>query len=158
MGSYTIVVRTESQAQVACAYVLRNWARMAREEHPMAVHCYEYREHRSIQSQGLMWIRLGEIAKQVVFPDGQTFSAETWHIQAKKEFLPEEQGPSKRCQRGYQKWTYCPDGSRELIGSTTQLTTLGMNEYLTQLEAWAAEMGVRMSANPRIFDGEFGRD
>ena len=41
---------------------------------------------------------------------------------------------------------YDPAGERVLIGSTTQLTTLGMSRYIEQIEAYgASELGVRFT-------------
>jgi len=51
---------------------------------------------------------------------------------------------------GYRKFSIDPGGNRVLIGSTTQLTTFGFSEYLTQVEAHGASMGVQFTASPRM--------
>jgi hypothetical protein len=118
--------------------------------HPLAVRIYEHKDRRTLEQQSLMWIRLGEVAAQA-WVGGRQYADVTWHEHCKREFLPDEDGPSKRCRKGYRKWDINPmTGERVLIGSTTQLTTFGMSEYMTQLEAWGSdELGVRFSATPR---------
>ena len=44
---------------------------------------------------------------------------------------------------GYRKWDITPNGDRVLIGSTTQLTKKGFSQYLTQVEADGAGLGVQ---------------
>lgn len=145
----TIVLDSEQQLRIALAIVSRNWKAMAESGHPMAMRLYEHKDQRTLEQQGLMWIRLAEIAKQA-WVNGQQFSDEAWHEHFKREFLPDEEGPTKRCRKHYRKWLISPlTGERAMVGSTTQLTTFGMAEYLTQVMAFGAdEFGVRYSATP----------
>lgn len=143
----TIVIIGEQQFNAAVSVIRSNWRAMSDSGHPMAVHMVEHKERRSLEQQGLMWIRLGEIAEQA-YVDGRRYSDVIWHRHAKEQFLPEEDGPTKSCRKGYKKWDYLPNGTRELVGSTTQLTTYGMSQYQLQLEAMGAEMGVLYSSNP----------
>lgn len=143
----TMVIRSEALAHAACAHLMANWRAMAEEGRPLACRFYEYKDNRTLEQQALMWIRLGDISEQA-WLDGRQFSAEVWHDHAKREFLPDEEGPSKRCRKGYRKWAFAPSGERVLVGSTTQLTVFGMSEYLTQLEAFGAGLGVLFSAPP----------
>ena len=45
----------------------------------------------------------------------------------------------------YKKWGITPVGDRVLIGSTTQLTVRGMSEYLSQVYAYGASIGVQFT-------------
>ena len=144
----TIVLLKTDQVGMAKAVMDANWAAMERDGRPMAVRLYEHRESRSLEQQALMWIRLDEVAKQA-WVDGKQFADTTWHEAMKREYLPEEPGPSKSARKGYRKWDYLPNGERVLVGSTTQLTVFGMSEYMEQLMAYGAgTLGVHFSATP----------
>jgi hypothetical protein len=89
----------------------------------------------------LMWAGpLADIAEQA-YVNGRTYSAEVWHEHMKAEYLPEEYDP-ELTKEGYRKWDYKPNGERILVGSTTQLTVKGFAQYLTQIEAYGAGLGV----------------
>lgn len=143
----TIVIRTERDALAACSLIMGNWSAMSRNETPMASRVYEYKRNATDEQRSLMWIRLGEIAEQM-WVDGRQFSADVWHEHSKREFLPEEDGPSKMAKKNYRKWSHLPDGSRSLTGSTEGLTVAGKAEYITKLEAFGASNGVRFTATP----------
>ena len=144
----TFVISEQRLADMAISVINGNAMGMLKDGRVMAVHIYEHKEARSNEQQSLMWIRLGEIAQQA-FVDGRQYSDECWHEYAKREFLPDEDGPSKRTRKGYRKWAVNPmTGERVLIGSTTQLTVFGMSEYMTQLEAFGAGLGVMFGATP----------
>ena len=144
----TFVLDNELRAEAAARFIASNWRAMNEAGHPMALRCYEHKERRTLEQQSLMWIRLGEISEQA-WVGGRQFSAEVWHEWAKSEYLPDEIGPTKRCRKGYVKWAVMPSGERTLIGSTTQLTTFGMAEYMEQLQAYgASELGVRFAPTP----------
>lgn len=82
---------------------------------------------------------------------GKQFKADVWHEYFKREYLPELDDPEieKLVKKGYRKWDYLPNGTRELVGSTTQLTTTGMARYMTQVEAYGGSLGVRFHVNPK---------
>lgn len=91
---------------------------------------------------------VGEIAAQA-WLQGKQYSAEVWHEFLKAKFLPEthKEGITKE---GYVKYLELPDGSVKMVGSTTQLTTLGHTNYVRECEAFAAqELGVRFSAEEK---------
>jgi hypothetical protein len=91
---------------------------------------------------------VGEIASQA-WLQGKQYSAEVWHEFLKAKFLPEthQDGITRE---GYMKYMELPDGSIKMVGSTTQLTTLGHTNYVTECEAFAVqELGVRFSAEER---------
>lgn len=102
------------------------------------------------QSQNdLMWAGpLADIAEQA-YVGGRTYSAEVWHEYFKEQYLPEEYDP-ENCKDGYVKWAIRPDGQRSLVGSTTQLTIKGFAQYLTQIEAHGASLGVMFRARERM--------
>lgn len=105
---------------------------------------------RSNEANALMWLRLGEIAAQA-WVMGAQYSAETWHEHYKRQYLPEDgdQDIDRRVKGRYRKWAYLPNGDRVLVGSTTNLTKWGFSEYMTQIEADGAGMGVLFSSDPR---------
>lgn len=111
---------------------------------PIEVVVREYAKPRKLSQNALMWVGpLADIAEQA-WVDGRIYSAEVWHEHFKRQFLPEEFDPSI-CREGYRKWDFTPSGERVLVGSTTQLTVKGMAQYLTQIEAAGADMGVQFS-------------
>ncbi|CUJ70041.1 MULTISPECIES: recombination protein NinB [Achromobacter] len=110
-------------------------------DEPLEVVVRERVKPRKMSQNALMWVGpLADIAEQAWLL-GQRFPAESWHEQFKRDFLPEE-FDSELCLEGYRKWEYTPRGDRVLVGSTTMLTVKGMAQYLTQVEAAGAELGV----------------
>jgi hypothetical protein len=95
----------------------------------------------SSQNNAMWGVRLAEIADGV-WVNGHQFSGDAWHIHLKREYLPEghEEDFEKLVTKPetYAKWSFLPDGSRECIGSTTQLTTYGWQWYWTRIEAFFA--------------------
>ncbi len=92
------------------------------------------------------WVKLDGVSRQ--------FSAEVWHEHFKRSFLPEDDDPEFEdyCKDGYCKWAIDPAGERVLIGSTTQLTERGFTNYLRQVEALGAGLGVMFSATPGRYE------
>jgi len=110
-------------------------------DEPLEVVVRERQKPRKMSQNALMWVGpLADIAEQA-WVLGQRFPAESWHEQFKRDFLPEEFDP-ELCLEGYRKWDYTPRGERVLVGSTTDLTVKGMAQYLTQVEAAGAQLGV----------------
>lgn len=148
MMDRTFVLDNEARVEAAARFIVSNWRQMLAAGHAMALRCYEYKEKRTLEQQSLMWIRVGEIAAQA-WVGGRQYSDEVWHEQLKREYLPDEEGPTKRCRKGYVKWAVMPSGERVLVGSTTQLTTVGMSEYMDQVMAYGAgDLGVRFAPTP----------
>jgi hypothetical protein len=115
------------------------------EEHPLEVVIREPVKARGLDQNALMWVGpLADIASQA-WVGGRQYSAEVWHEQFKREYLPEE-FDEELTKEGYRKWDYTPNGDRVLIGSTTQLTKKGFSQYLTQVEAFGAGLGVQFGA------------
>lgn len=138
----SFLLRGESQQAAAQAF-LANLPLDADE--PLELVVRERVKPRKMSQNALMWAGpLSDIAEQA-WVNGKRFSAEAWHEHFKREFLPEEFDP-ELCQEGYVKWQITPRGDRALVGSTTQLTVKGMAQYLTQVEAAGAELGVEFRA------------
>lgn len=97
---------------------------------------------RGMDQNALYWVGpLADIAAQA-WVAGRQYSAEVWHEQFKRAYLPEEYD-EELTKEGYRKWDITPNGDRVLIGSTTQLTKKGFSQYLTQVEADGAGLGVQ---------------
>lgn len=86
-------------------------------------------QKRSVEANRRYWLLLHLIAESIK-PAGQSYSAEQWHLYAKS------------------KWIGCddvrlPNGKVVTIPrSSAELDTGEFNDYMTQLEAWAADRGV----------------
>lgn len=102
---------------------------------------------RSQSANAFMWAGpLHDLAEQA-WSGGRQYSAEVWAEHCKREFLPEQFDP-ELCKEGYRKWADAPNGGRELIGSTTLLTTKGFSSYIEQIHAFGASLGVQFNEGP----------
>ena len=114
-------------------------------DHPIEVVIREMVRARSSSANARYWAVLHEIAEQG-YVNCRTFSAETWHEHCRREFLPEDTDPEISLlvadPEKYRKWGYLPSGDRIIVGSTTDLTVRGFAEYLEQVYAMGAELGV----------------
>jgi len=106
-----------------------------------------YVRKRRDEQSALMWVRLKEISDQA-WICGKQYSSEILHEFLKAKYLPEVFTEGETLD-GYQKYAEMPDGIIKMIGSTTKLTTRGFNNYLTQVESFGAELGVRFSVEER---------
>lgn len=115
---------------------------------PLQVMIREEPPKRKLTQQALMWVGpLADIAEQAEV-EGNRFSAETWHTYFKAQFLPEQFDP-ELCLDGYEKWGFDPVGDRVLTGSTTMLTVRGMSDFIEQIYAFGASLGVQFSDEVR---------
>ena len=116
---------------------------------------------RKLDQNALYWAGpLKDLAEQA-WINGRTYSAEVWHEQCKRDFLPDDDDPMNlldeqdeykrqvKSPETYLKWAITPRGDRVLIGSTTDLTVYGFSLYLEQIYALGASLGVMFSASPR---------
>lgn len=117
-------------------------------EKPLEAFIREEVKPRKPDQNAAMWAGPLRDIEQQAWLDGRTFKADVWHEHFKREFLPEEYDPDL-CLEGYRKWDYLPTGERVLVGSTTQLKAKGFAQYLMQVEAFGASLGVIYRANPR---------
>lgn len=143
----TRTVRLVGQQQLEMAARILSGAPLDSQK-PLEFVLREEPKVRKLDQNALMWVGpLEDIAKQA-YVEGRTFSAEVWHEHFKELYLPEDFDP-ELTREGYQKWDYTPGGTRVLIGSTTQLTIKGFAQYLEQVMAFGAGLGVLFHANPR---------
>ncbi len=120
------------------------------EERPLEFVLREKPKVRKPDQNALMWAGpLKDIADQA-WHLGRQYSDVVWHETYKRLYLPEEFDP-ELCKEGYHKYDIDRDGEQVLIGSTTQLTVKGFAQYLEQVMADGAGMGVLYHANPREF-------
>lgn len=121
---------------------------------PIRVALEILQKRRTIDQNALYWSGpLKDIANQAVV-ESRLFSAESWHQYFKQEFLPEEQHADIAKLvinlETYRKWDVLPNGEMNCIASTTDLTPKGFNQFLEQVYAHGADLGVMFSANPRF--------
>jgi hypothetical protein len=115
---------------------------------PLEVVIREKVKIRKLDQNALMWTGpLKDISEQA-WVKGRRLTDKGWHEIFKRLYLPEEFNP-ELCKEGYQKWDYDANGEPLLIGSTTELTVKGFSQYLEQVYADGANMGVEFHANPR---------
>jgi len=113
-------------------------------EYPLEVIIRKEQKGRSLSANALMWAGpLNDIA-QKAWVHGRQYSALIWHEYFKEKFLPEFSDP-KFTKEGYKKYEETPDGRRVLVGSTSKLTKLGFSNYMEQIYAYGAELGVRFT-------------
>jgi len=140
-----ILLRTELQRETAFA-VIRNIPLDA--ERPLEMLVREEVKARKPDQNSLMWVGpLADIAEQG-YVCGRTYTAETWHDYFKREYLPEEYDPELCKSETYRKWDFSPSGERILVGSTTDLTVKGFSQYLEQVIAFGAAIGVQFHSSP----------
>lgn len=109
---------------------------------PLELVIREKAKARKPDQLALMWAGpLKDIAEQA-YINGRSFSAEVWHEHMKREHLPEEYD-EELTKEGYRKWDITPRGERVLVGSTGDLTVKGFAQYLEQVYADGANMGVQ---------------
>lgn len=112
---------------------------------PVEVVAREEVKARKPDQQALMFAGpLRDISEQAWF-EGRQYSVEVLHEYCKRQFLPEEFDP-EQCLEGFIKWDIDPSGERILVGSTKQLTVKGYSNYLEQVFAFGAALGVQFSA------------
>lgn len=112
---------------------------------PIEVIVRELVKVRSMDANAAYWAGpLRDIAQQA-WVHGRQYSAEVWHEQFKREYLPEAFDDGL-CKAHYRKWEITPKGDRVLVGSTTQLTVNGFALFMQSVEALGASMGVQLSA------------
>lgn len=114
------------------------------EEKPIEILVREQLKKRTLSQNALMWVGPLKDIEEQGFHNGRQYSDELWHHSFKVLYLPEDNDPelSQLVRDGYRKWGYAPNGDRILVGSTTQLTKKGFSQYMEQVYAHGASMGV----------------
>jgi len=111
---------------------------------PLSITIEEAKRPRSQDANSLMWIRIGEIAKQG-WIRGRQYNTDIWHDYLKRHVLPDEVTLKDGSKAS--KWVESPDGVFGIV-STTQLEKTCFSEYIQAIEAWGAgELGVQFSSN-----------
>lgn len=114
-------------------------------EKPLELILREEKKVRGLDANAAYWAGpLRDIAEQAWIA-GRQYSDTVLHEHFKREYLPEDDDPelAELAKDGYRKWDYAPDGERVLVGSTTQLTPKGFGRFMTQVEAFGANLGVQ---------------
>ena len=94
-----------------------------------------HKSTRSLEQNARYWSLLTEISEQLK-PDGKQYSPETWHEYMKARFIGKD--------------VVTIDGDITLVAKTsTTLKTTEFADYLTCVEAWGVEHGVKFSADMR---------
>lgn len=133
-----ILLRTAEQVERAIALLRHVPVDAAR---PLELLVREEVKARKPSQNDLMWAGpLKDIAEQA-WVENRQYSDKVWHEFLKEQFLPDEFDP-EQCKEGYQKWGEKPNGDRILVGSTTELTIKGFANYLEQVYAFGANLGV----------------
>jgi hypothetical protein len=133
-----ILLRTETQRDALMSIAMNL---PLDSSNPLEIVVREVVKPRKRLQNDLMWAGpLADIAEQA-YVSGRAFTADIWHEHFKLLFLPEG-FDAALCREGYRKWDITPAGQRVLVGSTTQLTVKGMAQYITQIEAFGADLGV----------------
>ena len=115
---------------------------------PLEVLVREEVKGRKLDQNALMWAGpLKDIAEQC-WAQQRQYSAEIWHEYFKAQFLPETYDPDLCKTEHYRKWDYDPGGAPALVGSSTDLTIKGFAQYLEQIHAFGAQMGVEFHEAP----------
>jgi hypothetical protein len=120
---------------------------------PLQVVIREEPKTRRPSANARMWAgTLSDLANQA-WIGGRQYPAEVWHEHCKAQYLPEDDDPDLaklvKDPAVWRKWDHTPAGMRVCIGSTTHLTSYGISQYIMQIEAMGADLGVRFSAVER---------
>ena len=125
----TFVLREKEHAQSLVSYLKQHAGPQARAGRPLVVTVAEHKQKRSGEQNARYWALLSEIAEQVQV-SGKYFDRDVWHEWMKDRFGPKIDGPTGL-----------------LPSSTSQMNTEQFNQYMTQVESFAAqELGVEFAA------------
>ncbi len=116
---------------------------------PLEIVVREEVKSRKLDQNALYWAGpLKDIAEQC-WIGGKQYTAEVWADYFKRLFLPEQYDVDLCKDEGYIKWSYGPDGEPVLVGSSTDLTIKGFAQYLEQIYAFGANLGVEFHEAPQ---------
>ena len=97
------------------------------DEHPYQVTISRFRPKRSVDQNRRYWALVGRIAHGMAeYQDGVYHHPDNWHKWLAMRFLGVEPGPFE---------TSFPK-------STSKLSVQEVSDYMTEVEAWAAEQGI----------------
>jgi len=110
---------------------------------------------RTQDQNSLMWSGPLKDIETQAWLGQRRYSDKAWHEIFKIEYLPEigceDFARLVKNPDTYEKWATLPRGDRVCIGSTTDLSKYGFGQYLEQVYAFGAGLGVLFSANPNQF-------
>lgn len=116
---------------------------------PIQVLIREEVKSRKLDQNALYWAGpLKDIAEQC-WIGGKQYTAEVWADYFKRLFLPEQYDVDHCKDESYCKWSNGPDGEPVLVGSSTDLTIKGFAQYLEQIHAFGANLGVQFHEVPQ---------
>jgi len=110
-------------------------------DRPLCITFAEEVKLRKLDQNALMWVSQLQDIETQAYIGGRTYSKTIWHEFFKKEYLP-EQFDAELTKEGYVKYEVNPIGEFVLVASTKDLTVKGFAQYLTQIEAYGASLGV----------------
>ena len=142
IAKMTFLIRSDKQKEVLASKIANL---PVDSESPIQIVISEEVKKRSIDSNALMWKRIGEISSQGWINKRQ-YHKDCWHKYLKDNEMPEE--VELKDGTICSKWVEQIDGSMETI-STTELSARFFSKYITIIEAFGAGLGVLFSANPR---------
>ena len=116
------VLREDRNAQALYAWLKQNWRAMAAAGKPLVVELKPEKTKRSLDQNARYWGLVAQVAEQASV-DGKQFSAEAWHELLKREILGLVDLP----------------GGQTMGRSTATLTVAEFAEFMTKVEAWAAQ-------------------
>jgi hypothetical protein len=125
------VFRIHEEAGIRSAFVAA-WALapalFAKAKHGLEVVIRPMKDKRSVAQNRRYWLMLRELAA-IAWVNDRLYTDQVWHEQFKRQFI------------GCEEFVL-PSGAIEQRGiSTTTLSIEEFGEYMTQIEAWAAEQG-----------------
>lgn len=122
----TFYLRERRNLEALKAFLDANWEAMSKTKTPMQVECKPESKNRSQAQNRYYWNLLKQIESDA-WIEGRQYSDECWHEYVKGRFI------------GY---TDIPGGKKKPL-STTNLSTKEFADYVTRVEAWAAqELGI----------------
>lgn len=142
IAKMTFLIRSDQQKEILVSKIANL---PVDEDQPIQIVVSEQTKARGLDQNGLMWLRIGEIAAQGWINNRQ-YDKDCWHEYLGKNEMPEE--VELKDGTICSKWVEQIDGSMKVI-STTLLSARCFAEYVTIIEAFGSSLGVLFSANPR---------
>ena len=131
MTDARIILSTDKQFALAKEALVHLWNTRAESDlHEILFR--PYKAKRSHEQNNLLWAVLTDISTQLPDETGKHYSPEIWHNYFKAIILGKD--------------SIVIDGKPELVQkSTTKLGTKEFSDYVTQIQAWAVDHGVRFN-------------
>lgn len=134
-----VVIHGEEFVERAFSFVRENWEHYAHKGHPLVIQVVPFKSKRTVQQNKFYWGFLLHQISENAWVDGRRFSADTWHEQFKKWFLPRIE---------------MPDLSMEPI-STSELTMEEFSQYLDKIQRYAMQnLGIEFDRDEILWHRE----